>query len=301
MSRELVARAVAHSRCQDDVLLVGDGLRIGLTKGEIRTLRQSSELSLRGAFSLPPVRNPVRAAARATQLLVPTAVISHVSAARLHGLSGLGYWYPQELVHASLPQEATRWQRAGIRLHFQDVGPEDVVDRGGLRVTSIARTLRGCAPMLDRIGFVSIVDNALHKGWITLEALADLGLGHRATGWLRLCAVGSESPSESVVRVILADAGLLPDHLQYDVWTEGGFHVARLDMAWTRGGRKVGLEVDSGWHDGPAALYRDRVRLNALREEGWDVRQVTAYDAHRKPGYVRQQVLQALAMQPARE
>jgi very-short-patch-repair endonuclease len=108
---------------------------------------------------------------------------------------------------------------------------------------------------------------------------------------------GAESPSESRVRLTLVDAGLAPDHLQYEVYTDGGFFVARLDIAFTRGGKKVGMEVDSGEHDRPKALYRDRDKLNALRSLGWDVRQVTQHDAFRRPGYVVQQVEQALSMQ----
>jgi hypothetical protein len=300
-SHDPLARALALAANQDDVLLVSDVLRLGLTKWDLRTLRRTSELSLRGALTVPPLRDPMRAAARATQLLLPRAVISHLSAVRLHGLAGLDYWSPEELVHATLPRSATRWQRAGVRLHFQTVAPKELVDLDGLRALPIGRSLRDCAPMLDRVRFVSLVDNALHQGWITLEELAELELSGRASGWLRLCALGSESPSESVVRLILCDAGLAPDHLQHDVFTDGGFHVARLDMAWTENGKKVGLEVESGEHDRLKALYRDRDRLNQLRSQGWDVRQVTAHDAHRRPGYVRHQVLQALSLQPNRD
>jgi hypothetical protein len=200
----------------------------------------------------------------------------------------------------TVPRGATRWQRAGVQLHFRDIPASEITDLDGLQVVSVLQAVRECAPMLDRTRLVSVVDNALHQGLLTLAELASLiaELGQqRAAKWLKLCRVGAESPSETVVRLILVDGGLEPDHLQYYVYTEDGIFVARLDMAFTRGGRRVGLEVDSAWHDRPKALYRDRDRLNDTRGLEWDVRQVTARDAHRRPGYIRHQVSQALSLQ----
>ena len=297
MPADSVTRAMAYAAAHDDVLPISEAWRLGLTRWDIRCLRRTNELNLRSALTIPPVRDPVRAAARATQLLVPEAVISHETAPRLHGLAGLNFWNPHELVHATLLPAATRWQRAGVRLHFLNFLPEDITDLDGLRVMTVHRALLDCARQLERTQFVSIVDNALNKRLLTLADVAVVAnelRNHPAAGWLRLCRLGAESPSETRVRLTLVDADLSPDHLQHDVYAYDGHHVARLDIAFTANGRKVGLEVDSGWHDLPKALYRDRERLNELRGEGWDVRQVTAYDASRRPGYIVQQVRQAL-------
>ncbi len=275
---------------------------LGLTEWDQRVLRRISGLVMpRGALALPPVRDPLRTRARATQLLLPGAVLSHVTAARLHGLAGLDYWTPTERVEATLAPSATRWQRQSVRLHFQSLDAGDVVDLDGLHVTSVRRTLRDCGEQLPRIPFVCLLDNAMNRRLISPEAassLADeLQSRRRVAGtWVRLADARSESPSETRVRLVLGDAGLLPDELQVDVWTEGGFHVARLDMGWTRGRRMVGMEVDSAEHDRPRALYRDRDRLNALRSVGWDVRQVTAWDSRRRPGYIVGQAKQALGL-----
>jgi hypothetical protein len=295
-----ITNAYACARNQDDVILVRDAERLGLTKWDIRSLRRHDELAMRGALTIPPVRDPLRSFARATQLLIPDAKISHTTAVRLHGVAGLDYRKPHELLHATVPRGATRWQRAGVQLHFRDVAPSEITDLDGLQVVSVLQAIRECAPILDRIRLVSIVDNALHQKLITLAELHGLiaALGQQpAVKWLRLCRIGTESPSETRVRLILVDAGLEPDHLQYIVFTEGGFQVARLDMAWTRGGARVGLEVDSAWHDRPKALYRDRDRLNDTNGLEWDVRRVTARDAHRRPGYIQHQVRQALSLQ----
>lgn len=298
------SRALALAATRDDVLLTSDARALGLTHWEVEGLRRASGLVVvRGALAIPPVRDPLRTAARAVQLQLPRAVLSHVTGARLHGVQGLGWWDPTEPVDATVASHATRAQRRGVRLRFANLAPSDVVDINGLAVTSVLQTLTGCADVLDRDRFVAIVDSALHLGLLSpcdLELLRQR-LAHRRRGryllWLDLVDGRAESPSETAVRLVLVDGGLVPDELQYDVYTPDGFHVARLDMAYVKGGRKVGLEVDSAWHDGATAPYRDRRRLNALRGLGWDIRLVTARDALRQPGYVLNEARQALALQ----
>ncbi len=106
----------------------------------------------------------------------------------------------------------------------------------------------------------------------------------------------AESPSETRVRLVLSDGGLPPDDLQIIVRHPDGYPLARLDMGYKRRGRQVGIEVDSAEHARPRAVYRDRYKLNDLHGEGWDVRQVTNYDAHRRPRYVVYQAENALGL-----
>jgi hypothetical protein len=219
----------------------------------------------------------------------------------LHGLAGLQFWSPSEPVDATLEPTATRWQRQSTRLHFQPLDEGDVVDVDGLLVTSVRRTLLDCGTRLARVPFVCLLDSAMNKRLCSME---DAGLiaaalrSHRrvASAWVELADGRSESPSETRVRLVLHDADLPPDELQIEVWTEEGFHVARLDMGYVRKRRKVGLEVDSAWHDGPRAPYRDREKLNALRGLDWDIRQVTNWDSWKRPAYIVAQMKQALGL-----
>ncbi len=297
---ESAASELAFER--DDVLLTREAAALGLTKWQRQSLLRACDLTLpRGAVAVAPVRDPLRAQARAVQLLVPGAVISHTTAARLHGLAGLGFWAPAEPVQATVEASATRWQRQSVRIHFQTLDAEDVVDLGGLRVTSVRRTLYDCGTRLARVPFVCLLDSAMNKRLCSTEdvsLIAELLCGRRrvAGAWVALADPRAESPPETRVRLVLHDADLPPDQLQIDVWTDGGFHVARLDMGWIRKRRKVGMEVDSAWHDLPRALYRDREKLNALRALDWDVRQVTNWDAHQRPSYIVAQAKQALGL-----
>lgn len=110
---EPYVRAIAYAANQDDVLLIREGQRLGLTGWDLRALRQASPFKLSGAVAVAPVRDSLRSAARACQMLLPHAVISHVTAARLHGLEGLNYAPRDEPVQLTLPAGETRWQRAG--------------------------------------------------------------------------------------------------------------------------------------------------------------------------------------------
>jgi hypothetical protein len=296
------AAAYALAAQRDDVLLAREATALGLTDWAQRPFRRADGLAMpRGTLALPPISDPVRTKARAAQLLVPEAVISYVTAGRVHGLGGLQFWSPAEPVDATLEPSATRWQRQSMRLHFQPLQAEDVVSVDGLLVTSVRRTLLDCGTLLDRVPFLCLLDSALNQRLCSdddLGLIADALGGRRraASAWVSLADKRSESPSETRVRIVLHDADLPPDDLQIEVWTNGGFHVARLDMGYFRQRRRVGIEVDSAWHDGPRAPYRDREKLNALRELDWDIRQVTNWDSRKRPRYIVAQARQALGL-----
>ena len=136
MPTDPYAAAYALAAQRDDVLLAREATALGLTDWAQRPFRRADGLAMpRGTLALPPIRDPVRTKARATQLLIPDAVISHVTGARIHGLGGLQFWSPTEPVDATLEPSATRWQRRSTRLHFQPLQADDVVNVDGLLVT----------------------------------------------------------------------------------------------------------------------------------------------------------------------
>jgi hypothetical protein len=299
MPSDPLGAAFELARQRDQVLLAREALALGLTPRELAQLRLAAPVPvLRGTVTLPPLVDPVRTTARAAQLAVPSGVISHTTAAHLHGIKGLGFWEPSHRPHLTLPPAKARRQRGGLRMHFRSLDAADVVDVGGLSVTSPTRTLIDCAAMLDRADFVSVIDNALFQELIApgdLDGIRGLLRGD-PVAWMDLVDGRSESPSETRVRLTLGDGGLPPDELQWVVLDEFGVKIARLDMGYRRQARRVGVEVDSAEHERPRALYRDREKHNALRGLGWDVRQFTGWDANRRPRYVIGQVRDALGL-----
>ena len=303
MATDAYQRVLALAANTDDVLLSREAYRLGLSRRAVESLqRVAGQTVLEGAVAIPPIRDPLRTSARAAQLVVPSGVLSHATAAHLHGLQGIGFWTPAMVVDVTVPATRTRLQRQGMRLRFRPVSADERVLLDGLEVTSVVRTLADCASFADRISWISIVDSALHKKLLVideLEYLSDLlrrGRCSHAVRWLGLVDGLSESPSETRVRVVLTDDGLPPDTLQLVVDGHGGYPIARLDIAYRRKGRKVGLEVDSSEHLRARALYLDRDKHNELSSLGWELRHVVARDAVRRPDYVVYQVRDALGL-----
>ncbi|SNQ49375.1 conserved hypothetical protein [Frankia canadensis] len=183
----------------------------------------------------------------------------------------------------------------------------DVVDLGGLRTTSARRTLEDLALLRDRELVVSVLDAMLHERRLSARDLAVVGErvlsrrgGSRTRTWWALVDGAAESPLETRLRLLLGDAGLLPEQSQWPVRDpHSGRLVARVDFAWP--GVRLAVEADGvGPHGLPAALHRDRARQNDLVRLGWDVLRFTWWDALSAPAKLVRVVADALRSAAAR-
>ena len=91
-----------------------------------------------------------------------------------------------------------------------------------------------------------------------------------AASWWKLADGRAESPLESRTRLIVTDADMPPDELQFPVRDKQGILLGYGDLAWRRRGRRtLILETDGREiHDRPEALYRDRHRANDFTTTG---------------------------------
>ena len=103
---------------------------------------------------------------------------------------------------------------------------------------------------------------------------------------VELADARAESQPESVLRVVLALAGL-PPVPQFVVRGPGGVFLARVDLAYPE--LRVAVEYDGAWHAEDGQFARDRRRLNLLTAAGWSVLHVTAADL-RDPALLVQRV-----------
>lgn len=90
---------------------------------------------------------------------------------------------------------------------------------------------------------------------------------------LELVDGGSESPYESLTRIMLVRNGFFPrPETQIRVCDDDGFVVARLDMGWPE--YRVGVDFDGAHHwTDPRQRSKDVERYARLPELGWiDVR-----------------------------
>ncbi|WP_165865762.1 type IV toxin-antitoxin system AbiEi family antitoxin domain-containing protein [Vallicoccus soli] len=228
------------------------------------------------------------------------AAVSHVSAAVVHGLDlldpDLGH---VEVTRADLGSSRTE---ARVRHHAAALRPDEVVEVDGRPVTSLARTAIDIARRSTLAQALVVLDAVLHRG-VDREELRRVHLacaswsGSRTAGRaLALADGGAESPGESLVRLLLARAGLPPVRTQVELRDHDGL-VGRVDLLFEQqrtvvefdGRAKYGLEGD------PAdALWREKRREDRLRGLGYEVVRVVWADLDR-PDDVRRRVLGAFA------
>jgi predicted transcriptional regulator of viral defense system len=231
----------------------------------------------------------------------PGALLSHRSAAALHGLRP---------ANASRIEVSTVWHRAsspGIRVHGRRrLAPEDGAVVRGVPVTTVERTLVDLAEVLrpeQLLQALGAAEEARSADVHAIErALARVrgrpGRGHAAmrAALDEMRARGGDrtrSDMEELFLALVARAGL--PRPRTNVWfpaPDGGG--VEVDAVWRS--ERVAVELDS-WrhHRGRDAFQRDRTKGNALTLEGWTVLRFTWADVRTRPAHVAATVTRALA------
>lgn len=213
------------------------------------------------------------------------AVVSHRSAAHEHGLLRTR---PPAVVDVTAP--TTRRPRRGIRPHRSQLDARDVTTRGGLRITTVARTLLDIAPGLSEPRVQAAVDEArvqrrLHIA--AVEATIARAAGHHGVGSLSR-ALARHDPGrgraigdlERRATAFLRDHGFPPYVRNFTVVVEG--EPFSLDVVWFE--RRVALELDSRtFHDNDPSFASDRRRSRRLAAAGWQVVRGTWEDLDERP------------------
>lgn len=260
----------------------------GWSDGELRRRRRSGELvSLcRGAY-LGAGDERLSDAVATHALLIESgrpltagdAVLSHTSAAVLHGLP---LWnVPLDRVHRTRDRRTGARRTGSTVLHAAPLTAEEVTEVDGRPVTSVARTLVDLARALDFEEAVVLVDAALHRHLVDVEALEEALT--RASGWLgcpkarrvvKFADRGSMSVGESRSRVAMARFGLPAPVLQWEVTSEIGW-LGKVDFAWPGlgvvgefdGQVKYGKYLRPG-QDAGDAVFTEKQREDRIRDEG---------------------------------
>ena len=242
---------------------------------------------------VPPIQvDPLRVATASLR-----GVASHQSAAATWGID---LARDGEQLHVTVARGRSRARRAGVRVHRCDLLPSDVTVREGLPVTSPLRTAVDLARTLPRAEAVAAVDSVLRARLVTLPQLAEAVAALRPSRGrpqcrevLALVDPLSGSVLESLLRVLLDDAGLRPFETQYAV-RAGRTTVGRVDFAWPQA--RLVVEADGFAFHADRERYRsDRRRGNALVVAGWQVLRFSWEDVTLRPATVVGQVRAALA------
>jgi hypothetical protein len=222
--------------------------------------------------------------------------MSHHDAARAHGI---------ELVeddgshHATVPRNCARPRLAGWRVHRADIAT--VTTDSGLLVAGPLATVCGLARVLPLSHAVAAADSAVRQGLLELGAVTaalgaargpGAGIPRRVAGLLDDRA---GSVLESVLRVLIASAGLPAPRTQYEVRGAHGWLLARVDFCWPAA--RLVVEADGfAFHSDRAAYRNDRARMNELERLGWRVLRFTWEDVMSRPDHVVALIRECLAL-----
>jgi hypothetical protein len=288
----------------------------GWTDHELRRQQRAGDLVRlgRGAYvqapGTPPrfeVRHALLAAVRDERQAVD-GVLSHVSAAVLHGLSTWGLRLDR--VHRTRDRRTGGRVGSGVHLHAAPLASDEIVQVDGLLVTSVARTVVDLARTAGSDAAVAVADSALHKHLTDPDELARAV--RRCAGWpgvpqarrvVVLADGDSESVGESRSRLAIQRAGLPAPVLQWKVGGNG--RVYEVDFGWpelrtvgefdglSKYGRLLGLGQDPAEVLVAEKLREDEIRDLDLRVVRWIWAEIDDFDP------VTERLCRAFAASPA--
>lgn len=261
----------------------------GFSADELARLERRGELVRlrRGAYLRPadlasdPVDRHRQLVVATVPLLGDGSVVSHVSAAVLHGLP---VW-DVRLEQVQVTRRNGRGKRRGhVHVHVAPLTDDEIVRVHGLPVTSLARTVVDLSRTLAIAHAVAAGDAALRAGLADDELSTVLGLAqgrpgvHAARRAVAMLDPRSESAGESASRVVLHHLGLPPSDLQHEVSDASGRLVGRADFAWEErrtlgefdGRIKYGRLLRPG-QTAEQAVYLEKLREDAMRDLDWQM------------------------------
>ena len=280
--------------------------------GLYRCLKEEEWTALgEGVWAEPGVGVDLRMRLRAVQCAAPELVVSHRAAAWLWRIELLR-------VEAEFTDPEGVRQRKRLRVHRSALPSGDVVERDGLRITGVDRTLADLLLSGPRDEALVAVDSALAHRSVGVGDVGDLGreqrirrapltrldalataLGQRRRGavraraWLALADPASGSPAETVARLRMYDAGLRPE-TQAEVVTFAG-RVLRPDFLFRAQGVVVEIE-GYAYHGRREDHRRDVTRFNDLQQcpEVRVALRFTAEEVFHAPGAMIATIRQAM-------
>jgi very-short-patch-repair endonuclease len=222
----------------------------------------------------------------------PNAVASGLAAAWWHGVTR----YAPEIVEVTAPRASRPQVRPNTKLRRRDLWPTDIVERRGLRVTSLPLTIVEAAAR--RGGGAKLMDSALQRH-VELKDLWRVHLRNKgrhgspaARILLQVAADGARSAAERLLVKLLKDARITGWKANYRL----GRYV--VDVAFPK--HKIAIETD-GWafHHDHDDFQKDRVKQNEIALMGWQVLRFTWLDLTEYPQRVLAEIRFAIESRAA--
>lgn len=266
--------------------LARDQIDFFVRRGQWVSLRRGAYVEREFADSMTHEQHHLALIHAVTRSLRVPAVVSHMSAALLHGLPTWGLDLSE--VHISRRHLHSPRHDAGVYHHGGDLRDDDVVTINGIRVTGLARTVIDIARESGFEASVVVADAAFRRDPVVQRlALNRLDLmrdwpGARNAGAVVAFADGrSESVGESRCRVCFMEAGLPRPGLQHEVLASNGALIGRTDFLFEEfrtvgefdGKSKYLRDLRTGEDPGDV-VWRETKREDRIREQGYQIGRV---------------------------
>ena len=276
---------VALAETQHAVFDLGQLRQVGLGAAGVRARAATGRLHriYQGVYSLVPSRLLSWEGRRMAAVLAcgPDAVLSHRSAAELHGLVNRG----GKWIDVTVPKRSAR-RHDGIRLHRSTtLRPQDITEVRGIRCTTIARALLDLGEVMPRRSIERACDQADVMREFDRFALDDqiarnpTRRGARVLGSvLNEHYVGSTMTASEFEEAMVAfcEAWRYPKpRVNYWICLDDGGPAIKADFAWPE--HKVIVETDGvDTHLTRQAFERDRRKDLRLHAAAWRPVRVTS-------------------------
>ena len=286
----------------------GDEVARMVTRGELVRIRRGAYIRPAAVSDDPfaELRESHRRLIDATlPQLHPRAVLSHGSAAVLHELPVFAGML--DTVHVTRDRQGGGVRRRTLRVHGSTLRDVDRCVVGGHVATSLARTVIDLARCLPYEQGVAVADGGLAlraEPNLLQDALDEARSWRGGPQARRVLAVAdgrSESVGESFSRLTMSEAGLPTPELQYEVFDDHGVLIGRCDFAWPE--RRTLGEFDGRVKYGrfrrpgetvEQAVHREKLREDALRDQGWQLARWT-WDDLGRPQVIADRLSRAFA------
>ncbi|MEO7122949.1 MAG: DUF559 domain-containing protein [Lacisediminihabitans sp.] len=263
-----------------------DGMEHGITRKRLRGV--DLDRSIWGVRRAPrPGENEFLERCRSFAARMPAgAFFSHGTAALLLGVPLPFRLERESRLHIGVPAPARAPHAHGIIGHRLELLPDQLATTWDIVHTNPARTWFDLASLLNLHQLVAAGDFLVHwrLPYVSIPELMRVSesfIGRRGMAIIRealpLLNDRSESPPESVLRVILAQAGLPRPRINHViVMTEDG-SVVRTDLAFDK--ERVLIEYQGDYHRTKTDQWRkDMTRRSRLEAQGWIVIELNAND-----------------------
>lgn len=288
-----------------------DARQQGVGEGRLRNVELARPF--RGIRAQPPEANaPANELARKRcldflPLLGHGQFLSNVSAAAIWGIPLPPSALEDPTVHVTAIRPAIAPRMVGVTGHH--VASARVVKRLDLPVSDATTTWLSLGTILGHEDLVAagdylvlnpaVLDPNDLRPFVTLSSLVDAARRFRGRGAAALHAAagdlrqGAESRPESLLRLLIARAGLPEPELNVDIADRDGKWIGRADLVWRQ--FRVIVEYDGDQHRTNTLQYeKDVRRIDRFFDCGFRVVRVRSRGLFREPGDTVARVASAL-------